>query len=235
MISGEATAPDRRLGPRLAAEFAVIFVGVLVALGVDAGREARQERVREAAYLGQLASDLSATAEALAEAIAVDERALESAALAIRGLGSPLLPPPDSLRVWVAAATNSSASFHPTMGTVRALVEGGELRLVRDARVRQALLDYHGGVEGALRIIDAVDPHMWRTVERLGAMLSWAALLEPDQTPRLANDWTSLADDRAFHGALYDLRLSASNRLFALRSLRTGLESLRDALGSAGR
>jgi hypothetical protein len=42
-----------------------------------------------------------------------------------------------------------------------------------------------------------------------------------------------LAGDRSFHGALYDLRLAASNRLFALRSLRTSLETLREALSES--
>jgi hypothetical protein len=209
----------------------VIVVGVLVALGVEAGREARAERVREAAYLEQLGSDLAATAEALAEAIAEDERALGNAQSAIRGLASARVPAADSLRVWVAGATDGS-SFHPTMGTVRALVEGGEMRLVRDERVRRALLEYHGGVEGALRIYAAVDGHMWRTVERMGAIVSWAALLEPDQAPRLANDWVALANDRTLHGVMYDLHLAASNRLFALRSLQASLASLIEALSA---
>ena len=234
LSSDAASGPDWSLGRRLAAEFVVIVVGVLVALGVDAAREARQERVREAAYLGQLESDLAATAEALAEAIAEDELALENAQRAAGGLASARLPNADSLRSWVAGATNGS-SFHPTMGTIRALVEGGELRLLRDAGVRRGLLEYHGSVEGALRIYDAVDAYMWRTVERLGGMLSWAALLEPDQAPRLVNDWASLSENRAFHGVLYDLHLSASNRLFALRTLGASLESLREVLRRQGR
>jgi hypothetical protein len=86
-----------------------------------------------------------------------------------------------------------------------------------------------------LRIIDAVDPHMWRTLERLGRMLNWAALQRPGEEHRWTNDWQSLASDRAFQGAIYDLRLAAHNRLYALRSLDADLDSLQTELDAATR
>lgn len=218
------------LWQRLGAEFAVVVVGVLVALAVDAARDTRDDRARETAYVRQLRADLLATAEGLTEAISVDQRAQEGADRAIEAINSARLPPSDSLVAWTAAATNSSASFYPTMGTVTALVESGELRLIRDEALRQQVLRYHSSVESALRIVDAVDPHTWRTIERLGGMLSWAALLDPDEARRFPIDWSVLAGDRAFHAALYDLRLASSNRLFALRSLEASLRSLLEEL-----
>lgn len=222
------TPPDRNMSfwRRPAAEFVVIVAGVLVALAVDAARDARQDHVRATGYLQQLRADLSTTDEALTEAITVDERARVGADRMIQALNARRLPTSDSLSAWIAAATNSSASFYPTMGTVTGLIESGELRLVRDEELRRKVLQYHSSVEAALRIIDAVDPHMWRTIERLGGMLSWSALLEPDGQQRFTIDWEVLASDQAFHGAVYDLRLAAGNRLFALRSLQQHLESL---------
>lgn len=234
-VTGDTRNGNWALWQRLGAEFAVVVVGVLVALAVDAAREARDDRVREAAYVRQLQADLSATAEELTEAISVDLRAREGADRAIEAINAPPLPPSDSLVAWTAAATNSSASFYPTMGTVTALVESGELRLIRDEALRQQVLDYHSSVEGALRIVDAVDPHTWRTIERLGGMLSWAALLDPDEARRFPIDWSALARDRAFHAALYDLRLASSNRLFALRSLEASLQSLLEELNRSSR
>lgn len=234
MTEGQHTdeAADRRwaMARRLAAEFVVIVVGVLVALGVDAARDARSDRLREATYLQQLHADLLATAEDLDEAISVDRRARDGADRAITALNAATLPPSDSLATWVVAATNSSAAFYPTLGTVTALVESGELRLLRDEDLRRTVLQYHSGVESALRIVDAVDPHTWRTLERLGGMLAWPALLQPDEAHRFTVDWAQLASDRAFHGALYDLRLAATNRLFALGSLRESLDALLAAL-----
>lgn len=225
-MTSDASGREWPLWRRLAAEFVVIVIGVLVALGVDAARDAREEQVRATAYLRQLRADLAATEDLLAEAISVDERARDGADRAIQALNSYRLPPSDSLPAWVAAATNTSASFYPTMGTITALVESGELRLVRDDHLRKRVLQYHSSVESALRIVDAVDSHTWRTLERLGGMLSWPALLQPEEVQRFTIEWGSLASDRAFHGALYDLRLAAHNRLFALRSLRDDLESL---------
>lgn len=220
---------------RLAADFVIIVVGVLVALGVDAAWEAREERVREAAYLGQLRADLSVTADTLVAAIEVDSLAREGADRALDALNSTRLPPSDSLVTWTIAATNSSAWFYPTMGTVTALVESGELRLVRDESLRREVLRYHSSVTSALRIVDAVEPLMWRTLERLGGMLNWAALQRPGEAHRWTNDWQSLASDRAFHGALYDLRLAAHNRLFALKSLAADLDSLQTELDRSSR
>ncbi len=234
-MTGEGTAWDLSLWRRLAAEFVVIVVGVLVALGVDAARDAREDQIRGAAYLQQLRADLSATADGVADAIAVDRRAREGADRLLEALTSGPLPPSDSLAAWVLSTTNSSASFYPTMGTVTALVESGELRLLRDERLRQYVLEYHSSVEGALRIVDAVDPHMWRTLERLGGMLSWNALIRPEEAQRFSVDWASLAADRDFHGAIYDLRLAAQNRLFALNSLRGGLEALSEDLERSSR
>jgi hypothetical protein len=76
---------------------------------------------------------------------------------------------------------------------------------------------------------------MWRTLERLGAMLNWEALLRPDEPQRFPIDWESLASDQAFHGAIYDLRLAAHNRLYALRSLDADLDSLQAALDRSSR
>ncbi len=211
---------------RLLAEFVVIVVGVLVALGVDAARDRREERVRADAYLRQLRADLMVTSEALIDGIEVEERARGGADRAVQAINSSSLPPPDSLRKWVVAATNSSAAFHPTMGTITALVESGELRLIHDEELRRKVLQYHGSVETAMRIVDAVNPHMWRALERLGSMLSWPALLDANQQQRFPIDWDALASDRAFHGAVYDMRLAAHNRLFALHNLRTHLDSL---------
>lgn len=220
--------PDRSWSfwRKSAAEFVVIVAGVLVALAVDAARDARQDHVRATGYLQQLHADLSTTAAALTLAITTEERARDGADRVIQALNSPRLPASDSLSAWIGAATNSSASFYPTMGTVTGLIESGELRLVRDEDLRRKLLQYHSSVEAALRIIDAVDPHMWRTIERLGSMISWSALVQPDEQQRFTINWEVLASDRAFHGAVYDLRLAASNRLFALRSLHEHLESL---------
>lgn len=229
-MTSDTRARNWALWQRLGAEFVVVVVGVLVALAVDAARDARDDRVREAAYVRQLQADLLATDAGLTEAISVDERARTGADRAIEAINSPRLPLSDSLVAWTAAATNSSASFYPTMGTVTALVESGELRLIRDETLRQQVLHYHSSVESALRIVDAVDPHTWRTIERLGGMLSWAALLDPDEERRFPIDWSALANDRSFHAALYDLRLASSNRLFALRTLETSLQSLQEEL-----
>lgn len=232
-MSGVASARPSLQPRRLAAEFTVIVVGVLVALGVDQAREARNDRAREAVYLQQLRADLTSTAERLADAISLEEGAIAHADRVVEGLNAATLPPADSMGNWMLLATGSSATFHPTMGTITALVESGELRLLRDDRLRQSVLQYHNAVATALRIIDGVSPHSWATLERLGQHLSWAALLEPGRTHRFPAAWATLADDPSFHGTLYDLRLTATNRVFALRTLLDPLSELQERLAEA--
>ncbi|MDT8340793.1 MAG: hypothetical protein RQ751_04705 [Longimicrobiales bacterium] len=220
-------ASEPRFGPwrRWLAEFVVIVVGVLVALGVDAAREAREERAREAAYLEQLHADLTTTADSLRAAIAVEETARAGGDRLLDALDGGELPPPDMLGTWLQSATNWS-TFQPNMGTVTALVESGDFRLLRDPILRQAVLQYHSEVVSALRIIDGITPHTWRTVERLGALVNWRALNRPDAPGRFPVRWEVLASDRAFHGALADLGITTNNRIFALRGLRDALDPL---------
>lgn len=211
---------------RLAAEFAVIVIGVLVALGVDEAREVREDRSREAAYLRQLQDDLATTSKSLTSAISLEEGVIQNADRALATLNAPVLAQPDSLRTWILGATGSSATFHPTTGTITALVQSGELRLLTDDGLRRSLLQYHNAVTTSLRVLDGVRQHTWTTLERLGKDLSWAALLDPSAPQRFPIDWDVLASDPTFHGAVYDLRLAASNRLFALRTLSTPLAEL---------
>jgi hypothetical protein len=98
---------------------------------------------------------------------------------------------------WIGAATSPSASFYPTMGTVTAMIESGEFRLIRDDSLRKKLLQYHGSVTSALRIVHAVDPQMWRTIERLGQLLGWPALLEPGEAHRFTLESLMAELDRA--------------------------------------
>lgn len=233
-MPAEAAAQSSKNSGRLAAEFVVIVVGVLVALGVDAARGSRDDRLREAVYLQQLQTDLTTTAESLANAISLEEAAIENADRVIQALNASVLPAPDSLGAWMLGATASSATFHPTMGTITALVESGELRLLRNDELRQRVLQYHNAVATALRVIDGVTPHAWRTLERVGQNLSWAALVDPAAPQRFPIEWDALACDPTFHGALYDLRLTATNRVFALRTLLAPLRDLEAQLTRQG-
>ena len=141
----------------------------------------------------------------------------------------------DSLKAWTNEATNSSARFHPTMGTVTALVESGQLRLVRSDSLRQSILRYHSAVAGAIRTIDGLNPPMWRALDRMGEVVSLSSLVAPDDASPFQNNWGALSSNRAFHDALYRLRLVSQNRLFALRPLQQSLQELQAELDGTSR
>jgi hypothetical protein len=115
-----------------AGHFVLIVVGVLVALFVDALRQQRNERQREAAYIADLRTDMDSTLNSLERSIGVNRETLGRAETMLRYLQSVDDVPEDSVRGWRWIPTNT---FVPTTGTMRALFETGDLRLLsRDVR-----------------------------------------------------------------------------------------------------
>jgi len=128
---------------RLLAEFLLIVAGVTVALGADSLWSLRQDRVREAEYLGQLRSDLEENRSRLVAAIA-DEETLGAAALAALqavSVGAPIGE--DSARAWLIERRALGYSDPRLLtGTFSALVDSGDLRVVRDPAVRKSIIGY---------------------------------------------------------------------------------------------
>lgn len=218
---------------RLAAEFVVIVVGVLVALGVDSASSARDEALRKAAYLVQLRAEVAVTAEDLAAAIAQEEAAIERAERFLESLSAGDLASTDSLQAWTVAIGKSSL-FLPTMGTVTALIETGDLRLIRNDRLRSELVRFQQAAEGQRRLADLADASVLRALERIGTRVNLNVIGSPNpERLRFQIDWEALAGDVAFHSEVFHLKNAARNRLSALNGLRRSLERLGVALDRA--
>src|ERR1044072_116842 len=132
---------DRKpTGPRLptinwrkaAAEFLLIVVGVLVALSVDALRQSIGERQRADSYLVDLRSDMQQMLQIVDRCIAFDSQAYARTASMVDYLQSADRVPEATVRTW---RTISWSQFVTVDGTIRALYETGDLRLMsRDVR-----------------------------------------------------------------------------------------------------
>jgi hypothetical protein len=128
---------------RWVAEFVLIVAGVSVALGADSLWEYRQDRVREREHLARLREDLQENARRLREAIAVEERQREAAIRAFEAVARGERVTPDSARSWLLERRGLYYTDPRLLtGSFTALVSTGELRLVRDSRVRQAVVGY---------------------------------------------------------------------------------------------
>jgi hypothetical protein len=147
---------------RLIAELAVIVAGVLIALAANSWWEQRQERRRAEEYLEQLLVDFRATERQLQAAIAGDTKKFESASLVIDRAYRGRFAPTDSLEV-----PTGYFQFRPLTGTLTALVEGGDLRLLDSDSLRYALVAYSSTIDEIETILRHTEALIWNSTERI--------------------------------------------------------------------
>ena len=148
-MTPHAERPLKRL-QRLLAELFVVFLGVVIALAADSWRESLVERRTEADYLLSLRTDLVRSDSALISAIASTQQEIEEMD-AFLDLVLSETPLPDTLRT-IGLPFTPAASL-PT-GTLDALIDGGQIHFINDARLRAAIITYRSEIEDLLRVRD---------------------------------------------------------------------------------
>jgi hypothetical protein len=133
-----------------AGQFILIVVGVLVALSADSFRESWGEQRREATYLEDLFRDLEVTLTMVDRAIAADKQHIARSRSMLTYLQSTEDAPQDSLRQWRGVGW---PGFATVTGTMRALLETGDLRLLSGG-MRRALTAYATDLNYTEREID---------------------------------------------------------------------------------
>jgi hypothetical protein len=219
-------SPQKLPWRRLAAEFSVIVAGVLVALAADAAWEERDEALRLESYLAGIASDLSATRPGLDEAIARDSLVEESARLLGAAINRTTLPPSGELDQWARGLTRPSL-FAPRTGTIQAMIQSGDLRLVRDPELHAAILDYLNAMERLTGLYPNYQLVALEAFGRIGDRVNFETELGPDSNHP---DWKDLAREP---GLTSDIRLvgtSARIRLGLLGPLRQSHAALEGQL-----
>ena len=136
----------------MVAEFLLIVAGVLSALAVDAGWQSHVDRVREREYLEQLHSDALENRVRLQAAFELEDDQRRRATSIVDALrtGQPVAP--DSAVAWMDGDPPFPWYSDPRLarGTILALVETGDLNLIRDPAVRSATVAYLGQLEADL-------------------------------------------------------------------------------------
>jgi type II secretory pathway pseudopilin PulG len=147
---------------RLAAEFGVIVAGVLIALAVDSWWERQQEQKQAEEYLQQLLIDFQQTQRRLQGTIAGDTQTLERVnSVLSRAFAGPF-PPADSLEL-----PTGYNYFEPLAGTLTALVEGGDLRLIRNDSIRFELIAFSALIETTETVLRHTETMIWHSTEQL--------------------------------------------------------------------
>jgi hypothetical protein len=177
--------PTRARLYRLFGDFVLIVAGVTVALGADSLWGIRQEHIAEAEYLAQLGSDLEENERRLVSAIKLEEVQGAAARQAFRAVAAGRGVAPDSAQAWLVERRGVYYSDPRLLtGTISALLETGDIGLVRDPGLRQAVVAYLPQITH-----DQAQFDRWadRGMDHLDALraagvgpgLTWASLVEP--------------------------------------------------------
>jgi hypothetical protein len=216
---------------RSATELTVIALGVFLGLAADASWDARQETITEISYLHQLYGDVLATQADLDRALAYQANARRNGELAIDGINSRELPPSDSLASWIWTAGATSV-FEPAMGTLTALVQTGDIRLLRNEELGGVLLRHQQVIDHFHRQSDRYENHRLSSFRDLGRAMSLDVLPAQYGSPQplLPVDWASAVRDPVLHSSVFNLVLAAKVRLDLLTRSQASLDEVHRVL-----
>lgn len=204
---------------RLLAELGVIVAGVLIALAVDSWWEGRQEQKRARQYVQQLLVDFRETQRALEGTIDGDASTLARVTAVLDRAQSGSMPPLDSLDL-----PSGYNYFEPLTGTLTALVEGGDLRLIDNDSVRFELIGYAALIESTQAVLRHTETLIWNGTEQLSLGRARhsrpAARGAATAAPRdFEVDVAGVLHDPAIISALQMQAAASQVRLFNLRRL----------------
>ena len=173
-----------------AIESILIMAGVLGALMVNALWQDHTDRVREGQYLDQLLSDALDNRRRLEDVLELErnQQEITRAILAALRIGAPL--PADSVRAWRHGETPFPWYSDPRLrdGTITALVETGDINILRDHPLRSATIEYIGLLEADLGEFARGIALYRNHIDRLYGVMerTWASSMSPgeDETSR---------------------------------------------------
>lgn len=219
---------------RLLAEGSAIVVSILLAFAIDASWDARQERERELEALQALRRDFEENRRK-ADEVMNAHRAAEDrfTRLLTMSNGEILELERDSVAVIVGSLA-APYSFDPVRGTVDALIGAGELDLLQEAELRQALTAFLNATEDAkedatfmaefaVRAWEASIGHggPWDAAVVLRRSVRLPFLAQPTPTT-LAN----IRQDRELMGLVKQLRFLARVYMGELEVIRTRIDAV---------
>lgn len=221
---------NRRLR-RLLGEFVLIVAGVTVALSADSLWDYWQDRVSEREYLEQLLSDLAESEQRFEEAAELEAQQSAAGQSALNAIASGGAIEPDSAQAWLI---ERRALFYsdprPLTGTLTALVETGDLRVIRDPAKRQGVIAYLSQISADKTEFDRfVDQTMGYIAQfrevGMGSDFAWTSL-GASSVRALVNDTRNPALPVALEGLIIscEIRIVYLNRM--LEATRQAAEVL---------
>jgi len=140
---------------RYLAELVVIFVGVALAFAVENLRESLNERAVGEQYLSGFREDLRADLAMLREQQEARQAQLNNALIVLKFFEGRATDPQRFFEAYYPMLLDQSTT--PNRNTMDEVLNSGGLRLIRDARIRGALLDLYASYDGIARLEEHMD------------------------------------------------------------------------------
>jgi len=141
---------------RVGTELVIIVAGVLIALAAQAFAQDWSERSREQAFLVDLLEEFRLNEVQLQKDLEETNHAIASAALWRRLSPTSASSSADSSSALYAASLNP-ARFDPFSGSLRSLIDGGDLGLIRNRQLRAALAGWRDRTQEQVMTSFSVD------------------------------------------------------------------------------
>jgi len=137
-------------------ELVIIVAGVLIALAAQAVAQDWSERRREQAFLVDLLEEFRLNEVQLQKDLEETNHAIAAAALWRKPSSSSTQSSADSSAALYAASLNP-ARFDPFSGSLRSLIDGGDLGLIRNRQLRAALAGWRDRTQEQVMTSFSVD------------------------------------------------------------------------------
>jgi len=186
---------------------------------VDSWWERHQEQNQAEQYLEQLLVDLRGTERRLHATIAADSSTLERVTSVIDHALRGQLPPADSLDL-----PTGYNYFEPLTGTLAALVQGGDLRLLRSDSIRFALIALSALIDETKTILRHTETLIWNSTERVVTVRARHSQSAARRQANAGHGWgqvdvAGVLNDPEVISALQVQAVASQIRLFNLRRL----------------
>ncbi len=128
----------------VAVEILVVIVGLMLAFQLDRWWERRGERVQEAEYVARLIADVETDIPTIEYAISLAELRKDMADLLMEVAESPAAATREPIR-FIAAVQQAAFTYSPNLAahTFEDMRSTGNLRLLRDSTIKDALYGYY--------------------------------------------------------------------------------------------
>ena len=209
-------------------ELALIVAGVVIAMWLGSLATARSDRARERSNLRELLTVTRENERRVNQAMFEDSITVAMIMRVIDGISRTGAVPRDSMSHWYGS-TLWYADFYPLTGVYSALMQSGDLSLIRNSGLRSEIATVASALEGAAQQLRGVEQHLLgEGVRSTAARLRHSGIQAG--TPVTDAQLQSLRADTGMITHLEGLRLLMWNHFYQCRQLRAPVMKLRESL-----